>query len=216
MKGNTKENILHAAIKIFARKGYKAATVREIAMEAGAANLSAVTYHFKGKENLYKMVLEFMFKDAGKFIPEKQASEKKEIDPKEKLRNFILIFMRIIYVIDSELDANLALIFSKEVTNPSPFLSEMVQKYLTPGSEKLQGILIEILGKKVPFEVIKRCEDSIMGQIYYHLFAWPLIIRIDPDHLTVHTQVDNIADHIFLFTFGGMENIKKQYSVELK
>ena len=211
MKGNTKENILHAAIKVFAKKGYKAATVREIGLEAGAANLSAVTYHFKGKKNLYKAVLEFMFRDAGKFIPEEKITAIKKNDPKEKLRIFILTFMRIIYVIDNELDADLASIFSKEVTLPSPFLGEMVEKYLIPGSKKLQGILMEIIGKKVPLEVIRNCEDSIMGQIYYHLFAWPLIIRANPDHPGANTQIDYMADHIFLFTLGGIENIKKKY-----
>ncbi len=120
--------------------------------------------------------------------------------------------MRIIYVIDTELDADLSSIFSKEVTHPSPFLDEMVQKYLIPSSEKLQAILIKIIGKKVPFEVIRNCEDSIMGQIYYQLFTWQLIIRTYPDQPPAHTQIDKIADHIFLFASGGVEAVKKQYS----
>jgi len=211
MKGNTKENILHAAIKIFARKGYRAATVREIGIEAGAANLSAVTYHFKGKENLYKSVLEFMFEDAEKFMPEEKTGALKEMTPEDKLRRFILTYMRIIYVLDTELDADLASIFSKEVTHPSPFLSDMVQKYLAPGSERLREILTEMLGRKTPVDVIRNCEDSIMGQIYYQLFAWPLIIRTHPDQPAPHTQIDRIARHIFLFTCGGLETIKKQY-----
>jgi TetR/AcrR family transcriptional regulator, regulator of cefoperazone and chloramphenicol sensitivity len=209
MKNNTKENILRAAIKIFASKGYKAATVREIGQEAGAANLSAVTYHFKGKENLYKSVLEFMFEDASRFIPKKIADTAQDIDPKESLRIFILTLMNIIYVIDSELDADLASIFSKEVTHPSPFLSEMVEKHMVPISEKLHKLLVEIIGEKAPCDVIRNCEDSIMGQIYYHLFAWPLIIRADPDHPAAHTQIDTIAHHIFLFTYGGLITIKK-------
>ena len=211
MKSNTKENILRAAIKVFARKGYKAATVREIGLEAGAANLSAVAYHFKGKENLYKAVLEFMFEDANKFIPQKIPSATKEMRPKEKLRIFIETFMKIIYVIDNRLDADLASIFSKEVTHPSPFLSEMVQKYLIPGSRDLREILVAMIGEKAPFEVIQNCEDSIMGQIYYQLFAWPLIIRADPDRPAAHTRIDTLANHIFLFTIGGIEAIKKHY-----
>jgi TetR/AcrR family transcriptional regulator, regulator of cefoperazone and chloramphenicol sensitivity len=211
MKTNTKENILRAAIKIFALKGYKASTVREIGLEAGAANLSAVNYHFKGKENLYKTVLEFMFEDANKFIPNEKTPEK-ELTPKEKLKFFILTYIKVIYLIDTKLDADLASIFSKEITHPSPFLSEMVEKYLTPGSEKLQEILIENMGRKVPFDVIRNCEDSIMGQIYYQLFAWPLIIRAHPDHPLPHTQIDKNAHHIFLFTIGGLKNIRTKYS----
>ena len=211
MKSNTKENILRAAIKVFARKGYKAATVREIGLEAGAANSSAVAYHFKGKENLYKAVLAFMFEDANKFIP-KPKKNAREPAPEEKLRRFILTFMRIIYVIDTELDADLASIFSKEVTHPSPFLSEMVQKYITPSSAELQKILIEIIGEKAPFDVIRNCEDSIMGQIYYPLFAWPLITRAHPCQTPAHKRIDAIALHIFKFTAGGLESLKRQYA----
>ena len=212
MKVNTKENILQAAIKIFARKGYRAATVREIALEAGAANISAVNYHFNSKENLYKSVLEFMFEDAKKFVPDENIFVAKEVDPKEKLRVFILTFMKIIYSINSELDADLASIFSKEVTNPSPFLNEMVQKYLVPTNNGLQKIIIEIIGENAPFEVTKSCVDSIMGQIYYYLFAWPLIIRANPDHPAMHTQIESIANHINLFTLGGIEINKKLFS----
>ncbi len=211
MQTNTKEKILRAAIKVFALKGYKAATVREISLEAGAANISAVTYHFKGKENLYRAVLEFMFEDADKFIPEETA-ETKELEPEEKLRFFILMYMRIIYVIDTKLDADLASIFSKEVTHPSPFLSEMVKKYITPSSEELQKILIGIIGKQAPFEVIRQCEDSIMGQIYHAQFAWPLIIGAFPDQPLPHTQIETNAHHIFLFTLGGLKTIKDQYA----
>jgi AcrR family transcriptional regulator len=211
MTSNTKENILRAAIKIFARKGYKAATVREIGLEAGAANLSAVTYHFEGKENLYKAVLEFMFEDAQKFFPDQKTVEKNATDAETKLRLFILTYMKILYVLDTELDADLASIFSKEVTHPSPFLSEMVRRYLTPGSERLREILIEIMGRNVPIEVIRNCEDSIMGQIYYQLFAWPLIIRTHPDQPPAHTRIDTVAHHIFLFSLGGLQSVKAQY-----
>ncbi len=67
------------------------------------------------------------------------------------------------------------------------------------------------MGKKVPHEIIRQCEDSIMGQIYYQQFAWPLIIRTYPDQPLPHTQIDKNSHHIFLFTLGGLEAVKKQY-----
>ena len=154
--------------------------------------------------------LEFMFEDANKFIPEKKADEK-EPSPEEKLSIFILMYMKIIYIIDTKLDADLASIFSKEITHPSPFLTEMVEKHIAVSCDALQKILREILGKKAPYEIIRQCEDSIMGQIYYQQFAWPLIIRTYPDQPLPHTQIDKNARHIFLFTLGGLETIKKQY-----
>lgn len=48
----TRERILDAAEKLFAEKGYKETTTREIVREAGAS-LSSLQTHFQGKENVY-------------------------------------------------------------------------------------------------------------------------------------------------------------------
>ncbi|MCG8568206.1 MAG: CerR family C-terminal domain-containing protein [Desulfobacterales bacterium] len=202
MKGNTKDKILRAAIRVFAQKGYRAATVREIMAEAGAANPSAVTYHFKGKENLYRAVLEFMFEDAAKFIPDKTEGTP---SPAERLRQFIHTYMKIIYALDTELDADLAAIFSKELTHPSPFLGEMVEKYLVPGGKELRQLLREIAGPHVSKRTIEKCEDSIMGQIYYPLFAWPLISGARPKEPRAHEQIQESAEHIFKFSLAGLQ-----------
>lgn len=52
-KESTKEALLRAAKKVFAEKGYDGATVKELADEAGV-NISLVSYHFNGKENLFR------------------------------------------------------------------------------------------------------------------------------------------------------------------
>lgn len=55
-KEKSKELLLDAAKKLFAQKGYERTTVREIAKRADV-NLSLVSYHFEGKEGLYKSVI---------------------------------------------------------------------------------------------------------------------------------------------------------------
>ena len=52
---STRERILSAAEKLFAEKGYKETTTREIVREAGAS-LSSLQAHFQGKENVYFQV----------------------------------------------------------------------------------------------------------------------------------------------------------------
>jgi AcrR family transcriptional regulator len=54
---DSKELLLEAAKRVFAAKGYEGATVKDLADEAGV-NVSLVSYHFGGKENLYKSCLE--------------------------------------------------------------------------------------------------------------------------------------------------------------
>lgn len=57
MPDKTKQKFIDASLKVFAEKGYKGATTRIIADEAGFSELTLFR-KFKNKENLYNMVLE--------------------------------------------------------------------------------------------------------------------------------------------------------------
>ncbi|MFT6602493.1 MAG: AcrR family transcriptional regulator, partial [Bacteriovoracaceae bacterium] len=54
---DTKEKILDVANELFAEKGFKGTSIREIAKIADV-NLSAVNYHFTNKETLYAQVFQ--------------------------------------------------------------------------------------------------------------------------------------------------------------
>lgn len=56
-RSDTRDALLTAARKLFAKKGYDGASIRAITTEAGA-NLGAVTYHFGSKRRLYEAVLD--------------------------------------------------------------------------------------------------------------------------------------------------------------
>ncbi|MEJ2642743.1 MAG: TetR family transcriptional regulator, partial [Desulfosarcinaceae bacterium] len=51
-----RERLLEAAMDIFGRHGYDAATTRMIAAKAGT-NIAAIPYYFNAKEGLYKAVV---------------------------------------------------------------------------------------------------------------------------------------------------------------
>jgi AcrR family transcriptional regulator len=53
---NTKDRILDAAERLFARDGFEATSLRAITAEA-AVNLAAVNYHFQSKETLVQAVI---------------------------------------------------------------------------------------------------------------------------------------------------------------
>ena len=55
--GETNDRLVAAATEVFADVGYRAATLREICRR-GNANIAAVNYHFRDKEQLYRVVLE--------------------------------------------------------------------------------------------------------------------------------------------------------------
>lgn len=60
-QGDTRERLLQAALRVFADRGIDAATLREITEEAGA-NIAAVNYYFRSKDELTRSVLEACLK----------------------------------------------------------------------------------------------------------------------------------------------------------
>ena len=60
MAPNTRQKILDAAEKLFARQGFESTSLRSIIASAGV-NLAAIHYHFRGKEGLIRAVIERRF-----------------------------------------------------------------------------------------------------------------------------------------------------------
>ncbi|MBK8840460.1 MAG: CerR family C-terminal domain-containing protein [Hyphomonadaceae bacterium] len=54
---DTRSKLMHAAMRVFAREGFAAASTRMIATESGV-NLQAITYHFGSKAELYRGVVQ--------------------------------------------------------------------------------------------------------------------------------------------------------------
>lgn len=59
---DTKAILLNVAEQLFLSKGYERVRIREITDQA-AVNVAAINYHFGGKNNLYRAVLQRRFRD---------------------------------------------------------------------------------------------------------------------------------------------------------
>lgn len=83
----TRAALVEAAAGIFADKGFEAGSIREITRAAGA-NVAAVTYHFGGKEGLYRAVLRAMIAklDAVSVVDEASIAA---LDAEEALGRFV-------------------------------------------------------------------------------------------------------------------------------
>src|SRR5882672_8263904 len=87
----TREQLIEAATEVFARAGFRAATVREICQKAGA-NIAAVNYHFGDKESLYAEVLRHALHRARqKYPPDLGLGPK--ATPEERLHAFVHSFL---------------------------------------------------------------------------------------------------------------------------
>ena len=75
----TREALLDAALEIFGRDGFHAASTRAIAEEAGV-NQALIAYHFGGKVGLYLAVFESIAESMEQHVGPLLAATRAEID----------------------------------------------------------------------------------------------------------------------------------------
>ncbi|WP_288461066.1 TetR/AcrR family transcriptional regulator [uncultured Chryseobacterium sp.] len=80
------ENILFAAEKLFAEKGFEGTSTREIA-KAANVNISMISYYFGSKEKLYEKLVEYRMSE-GQFFS-KDIIERTDINEWEKVQKIV-------------------------------------------------------------------------------------------------------------------------------
>jgi AcrR family transcriptional regulator len=208
MKSNpeetTRQRLFGAAIKVFAEKGFRDATVRQICKQAGAANINAVNYYFGSKERLYRQVLALIFAEYDRQAPEAFPDKTPEV----QLAMYISTFCKILYQEDG-LGADTTAILVEEFTRPSPFLAEMVDTFNRPRFERLLAVFKALLGGGATDDMARDCLVSVSGQLLYYSFARPVFSRLFPDYFAANTH-EQWAAHVFTFTMGGIEAYKRK------
>ena len=63
----TRDQLIDAALRLFAIHGYHGVTTRMVTKDAGA-NLAAINYHFGGKQGLYTAVVEDIAANMGRLM----------------------------------------------------------------------------------------------------------------------------------------------------
>lgn len=201
---STRTKLLKAGIKVFAEKGFREATVREICKEAGAANINSINYYFKSKENLYREILEIIFSEYDKY----DSQDWDQKTPEEQLKQMILNFCRMLYKHDA-FASDITAIFVNEMTRPSPFIEDLVDQYNRPRVKRHLKIFKDLLGENASDDIVRDCLVSVSGQLLYYSFAWPVFSRLFPDY-SVDRHHKEWAEHVFEFSMGGIASLKQK------
>lgn len=201
---DTKERLLYAGIKVFAEKGYREATVREICKQAESSNINSISYYFGSKEGLYKEILERIFSHYDTF--DMQDWEKK--DPQQQLKSMITNFCTMLYK-DNAFTSDIMSIFISEMTTPSPFLEEMVDSYNQPRLKRHLLMFQKLIGEDATEEMARDCLVSVAGQLFYYSFAWPVFSSLFPKY-SPSLSYKAWAEHVYQFSLGGIEAVRRK------
>lgn len=203
---DTRSRLIAAATEVFLEDGFRSARVQDIAERAGL-RLSAINYHFEGKEGLYLAVLRH------------HADKALDTEPLQPLDPLLPLRTRFDFAISALVNrmlnergpSRIGQLMMRALMNPGPVLDVLIEHFSLPQAKKLMDLLAEIVGPAVPREVLARCLISILGQCVVHMAGRPIINKVAPEIFTGDDVLSRITQHICEFSWAGLQAIRQQW-----
>ena len=213
----TISQILNAAGKIFAEKGFERTTVREICAAAGV-NLAAVNYHFGDKERLYIEAVK-----SARGVIEANAPMPADFELAAQGEDALRVFIRTLAhrMLSRDVESWRKELLTQEFMNPSKACEEMMQESIRPTVDRLNSIIRSMVPTGVPDHTIRQLGFSVISQVAYYRLQERVVEMLTPEEQQDQFTADVLADHITRFTIAairGYESVadESQESVSAK
>jgi TetR/AcrR family transcriptional regulator, regulator of cefoperazone and chloramphenicol sensitivity len=200
----TRARLLAAGERLFADRGFRKVTVREIC-RAARANVAAINYHFGDKLGLYREVLQSAI-DRMRATVDAAREASDGYPPDERLRRSVRVFVTRVLSPDSDTVHRL---IQREITDPTPALDALVEQGIRPRIDYLIALVGAVVGAPASDPRVLRCVASIQTQLaayFPHPIAARLGFSLAP---TTPARVAQIADHIAEFSLAGVRAIAR-------
>jgi len=200
----TRARLLEEGRRLFAAKGFRSVTVREICTAAGA-NVAAVNYYFGDKLGLYREVL-----DGAIAVMQQSTDRAREAGeggtPEQKLRAFIRVFLQRLGQVK---DPWIHQMMTHEMAEPTAALDEVVRRVIVPRIDYMRELVADILDVEAADDRVLRCVLSVQSQ-FHAAMANPVSKRLVPGFTGDSEAVDRLAQHIADFSIGGIRSLRKR------
>ncbi len=178
----SRQRLLEAAVDVFGKHGFEAATTRMIVGEAGV-NIAAIPYYFNGKEGLYHAVVTYIvdkieenagttFQEMSVLASEKNLSGKTALNALETLLEPIINFM-----VGSQEAPRIARIILREQIDPSSAYDIIFSRIMKPFINNIAAFLTTASEHISTREAMLRAM-AIMGQIMVFRVARETAVRL--------------------------------------
>lgn len=201
----TRESLLKAAYDIFARNGFRDATIAEISRQAGT-NIAAVNYHFGSKEKLYIESWRFAFRESLRNHPP-DGGVSENAPAEERFRGTIRAIIE--RVADTRNRDYWFML--REYGSPTGLLEEAKVEELLPFHMKMAALLRELLGPHVSDRDVMSCEISIINQCLNPTVAGNKFQGEDDSEqwLSQALDINAYIDFILIFNLAGIKAIRE-------
>jgi TetR/AcrR family transcriptional regulator, regulator of cefoperazone and chloramphenicol sensitivity len=196
----TRLALLTAATEVFLSEGFRAARVKDIGAAAGV-RLSAINYHFGGKEGLYLAVLQHHARLAMAHVPLPDS----RADQPLKRRFAAFVHAMVMRMLDPASPSRIASLLVREAANPTPALDVMFEQFTKPQSVVLFGMLREIFGPGASDDQIARAGLSVVAQGMVYVAMRPLVAKLRPGFYERPEGLEELAQHVAAFSWAGLK-----------
>jgi len=227
---DTKRRILDAAVELFSRNGYRAASVASIC-EKAQVNVAAVNYHFHSKLELYIQVWRAALTKEPELNPpdggvpaDAPAPERLRGRVRALIHRFVRpnapseLAMLIIHELASPTDPAIDELRFDAVQPPHAAMRALVREMLGEGATDQEvlftsmGIFIPVVGLGLQQQsVYRRADSSSTTDGSSHLKLPGAVLR---DAIEEEGGYEALINHITLTTLAGIEAVRQQ--VELR
>jgi TetR/AcrR family transcriptional regulator, regulator of cefoperazone and chloramphenicol sensitivity len=204
---HTRRRLLEAAGEVFAERGFRAATIRDICKRADA-NIAAVNYHFGDKDGLYAAVLTFAHRSAVEEFPIDAAPGS---SAEQRLFHFVHAMLR--RMLNTGRPAWHGKLMAREMVEPTAALDLLVKDSIRPQSLLLEGIVRELLGPDVDADRVHKASFSVVGQCVFYRHCKEMLHRLSPQFDAAGSaHIEALARHIAEFSIAGIAAIRNSPS----
>ena len=202
---DTRRRLLEAAGEVFADKGFREATVREICAAAGA-NVAAVNYHFGSKQALYNAAL-------GAHVEAAALRHPIEPEPHACPRRRLLLFVSGLLrrILEKGPDTWHGRLMMREMAEPTDYTDEHVRRFVRPTMAVLDRIVVDWLGlgEGEGVELRRRMAHTTVGQVMFFWQARQMMPRVHPELVLDEAEVGRTAAHIAAVVAAALDAAKR-------
>jgi len=197
---STPERLIAAAGELFARDGFRAASVRAIC-QAADANVAAVKYHFGSKAGLYREVLLRTHRELrdGEPLPRLADADTPEL----ALAAWVRFALRML-LLRRRGHPFAARLVMRELQQPSDALTDLVQDVMAPVRGELESAIGGLLGAANTKKRRGRLADFVLAICAFHELGRPVLERFGHSPPTKPAAVDDLAEEIAAFAVAGI------------
>jgi TetR/AcrR family transcriptional regulator, regulator of cefoperazone and chloramphenicol sensitivity len=188
-----RQQLLHAALGLFAEKGFAKTSTREIALAAGA-NIAAISYYFGDKAGLYRAAFT---EPMGCVRDDTALFDQPDFSLRQSLQGFISSFLAPMK--RGELVQQCLRLHFREMLEPTGLWAEEIDSGIKPAHAALVALLGRHLGVKQADDGLHRLAFSIAG-LALQLFVTRDVVRaIRPQLVDQPDAVDAWSEQLVLY-----------------